>query len=147
MVAAIGLPLRLRFRRRMDRDLAQEIDALEREAVCSAFEARTRELSFDLDAARRVTLYRALFVELAHLTTFAEQVECPGHASETAWKSAWSAFLARPPEERERISRERGEVLGAALREREAIPFGRLLDPGRLAEDGLERTDFSLAPA
>lgn len=142
LVAAQALPLSLTFRRRMDEEQLREVEALAAEAVCLAYGARTRELTLDLDAARRTLLYRAIPTELAHLAEFAEAVALPGRTEDGAWLAACRDFLARPYVERVQSARARADAEVERLRAREELPFARHADPAVMAADGLSMADF-----
>ncbi len=136
---------RSRHLRPMER---KKVDRLTSEA--SHFEENKRYyiLHFDMEACRRVQLYRTLLHELGHWVDYYKNVELPSMIDESKnqysnlWDTLWNKYWSHPSSQRESFAHRYEDELINELNAKNIIPFERKLDPKQMLEDGLNIEDF-----
>jgi hypothetical protein len=144
LVEAQPIPLTVRRPTRCDSLEQQELDCLRREADRVEFTGRHHVLTFGLEAVRAVQLYRTVLHELGHWAQYHEQVQFPSRNEDVDRGALWAAYRRRPVSERESFAHRYSLWLADELKRRGHIPFERLVDPKRLAAEGLSPRDFLL---
>lgn len=118
----------MRWSKSLTPNAAKELERLEADGHSVSAAGKHHTVSLTLESARATQLYRTLLHEIGHHVD---------HASDA------NAFDRKPAHEKEVFAHAYADRLREALRRRGVIPFGRILSPDRIAEDGLLMSDFA----
>lgn len=148
---ATDVPTTLKWSRRLDPEHKAELERLLEEASAVREDKRHYHMEFDLDAIRRVQLYRTLLHEIGHMVHYQEFVERAEIKSAAAAGRSFDRARCRDLEEDyfaqaradgESFADRYAERVGAELRKLEVIPFARRVDVAGMRAEGLDPRDF-----